>query len=83
MRSPSWSRRLLVKFLLLVGATFLALIVPGVWLLLGFTLQVDEASLTACIGNLAGRTADALNRHQAYEVPTLARDLMSPLAADR
>ncbi len=83
MRSPSWSRRLLVKFLLLVGATFLALIVPGVWLLLGFTLQVDEASLTARIGNLAGRTADALNRHQAYEVPTLARDLMSPLAADR
>ncbi len=80
---PAWLHRLPVKFLSLVSATFLAIIVPGTWLLFGFLEHADEATLSARIGNLAARVAIAVERHHAYDDPTLAGDLMSPLASDR
>ncbi len=76
-------KRLKVKLLAIVGAAFLALIVPGIWTLLLTTSLTDEEMLATRIGNLAARTALALDRHHAYDNPLLARDLMSPLAADR
>jgi len=76
-------KRLKVKLLAIVGLAFLALIVPGIWILLLTTSLADEEKLATRIGNLTARTALALDRHHAYNKPLLARDLMSPLAADR
>jgi len=81
-RAP-WAYRLPIKFLALVGSTFLAIIIPGMWLLIGFMHDADEATLTARVGNLAARVAIAVDRHRAFDDPLLAGDLMSPLAADR
>tara|TARA_E500000318_G_scaffold41131_1_gene39247 strand:+ start:7475 stop:9040 length:1566 start_codon:yes stop_codon:yes gene_type:complete len=76
-------KRLKVKLLAIVGLAFLALIVPGIWALLLTTSLTDEEMLATRIGNLTARTALALDRHHAYNTPLLARDLLSPLAADR
>ena len=76
-------KRLKVKLLAIVGTAFLALIVPGIWALLQTTSLADEEMLATRMGNLTARTALALDRHHAYRNPLLARDLMSPLAADR
>ncbi|MEQ8333405.1 HAMP domain-containing sensor histidine kinase [Nisaea sp.] len=81
--TPAFTKRLKVKLLAIVGMAFLALTAPGVWLLLQTTSLADEELLATRIGNLAARTALALDRHHANEDPSLARDLLSPLAADR
>ncbi|UUX48490.1 ATP-binding protein [Nisaea acidiphila] len=81
--NPPFPKRLKVKLLAIVGVTFLALIVPGIWLLLFTTSLADEELLASRIGNLTARTALAVERHAAYGNPFLARDLLSPLAADR
>lgn len=80
---PPLQRRLKVRLLTIVGLTFLALITPGIWVLLWMTSLADEELLASRIGNLTARTAIAVERHNAYETPVLARDLLSPLAADR
>lgn len=82
-RRPRWAQRLHVRFLAIVVAAFLAFIVPASWLLLGFVEQADNAALTSRVGNLAARAAGAIDRHDAFGAPDLARDLMAPLAADR
>lgn len=76
-------KRLKVKLLAIVGIAFLALIAPGVWVLLLTTSLADEELLATRVGNLAARTALSIDRHRAYDTPFLARDLLSPLAADR
>jgi signal transduction histidine kinase len=81
--NPPFPRLLKVKLLAIVGVTFLALIVPGIWLLLVTASLADEELLASRIGNLTARTALAVDRHAAYDKPFLARDLLSPLAADR
>jgi len=81
--APPIPRLLKVKLLAIVSVTFLALIIPGIWLLFFTSSLADEELLASRIGNLTARTALALDRHEAYNDPFLARDLMSPLAADR
>lgn len=81
--NPPFPKRLKVKLLAIVGVSFLALIVPGIWLLLFTTSLADGELLASRIGNLTARTALAVDRHAAYSNPFLARDLLSPLAADR
>ncbi|MDF1790412.1 MAG: ATP-binding protein [Thalassobaculaceae bacterium] len=80
---PRWSRRLHVRFLAIVSITFLIITLPSAWLLFSYIRHADNASLTARVGNLAARAAIAIDRHQAYAKPTLARDLLAPLASDR
>ena len=80
---PTWKQRLHIKFLAIVSLTFLAIIIPGAWMLFAFMNLTDEETLTSRIGNLAARSAGAIERHGAFDDLSLARDLMAPLAADR
>lgn len=80
---PRWSQRLHIRFLVIVSLAFLLIIVPCAWLLFGFMHHTDNAILTSRIGNLSARAASAIDRHDAYVTPALARDLLAPLASDR
>jgi signal transduction histidine kinase len=74
---------ILAKFLLLLTPVFLAFAIPGIGFIIHYELNVDEEALAARVGNSASRTAVAIGRHDAARNPTLARDLMGPLTADR
>ncbi len=76
-------RGLLARFLLILMPLFVALAIPGIGLLVHYSLEVDQDVLAARFGNHAGRVAAALARHDAAAVPGLAQDLLSSLAADR
>jgi len=82
-RAPRWTRRLHVRFLAVVTAAFLVIMLPAAWILFGLMQQTDTEALTSRIGNLAARTAGAIDRHAAYDDRQLSADLMSPLASDR
>lgn len=80
---PSWPQRLHIRFLAIVSFAFLLIIAPCGWLIFSLVHQTDNARLTARVGNLSARAASAIDRHDAYGDPALARDLLAPLAADR
>ncbi|MFX4222945.1 MAG: hypothetical protein ACMVO3_19435 [Thalassobaculum sp.] len=63
--------------------TFVAIILPGAWLLFGFMNLADNQMLASRIGSLTARAAGAIDRHGAHLDPALAQDLLAPLAADR
>ena len=76
-------RGLLVKFLWVMVPLFLALSVPGIGALVDHQRRDTEEALAARIGNQAARVAAAFGRHRATANPSLAQDLLEPLAADR
>ncbi|MEQ8584491.1 MAG: ATP-binding protein [Thalassobaculaceae bacterium] len=80
---PRWAQRLHVRFLAIVTASFLLIILPAAWLLFGTMQQTDNLLLASRIGSLSARAAGAIDRHGAHQDPALARDLLAPLAADR
>ena len=80
---PRWAQRLHVRFLAIVTVTFVAIILPGAWLLFGFMNLADNQMLASRIGSLTARAAGAIDRHGAHLDPALAQDLLAPLAADR
>lgn len=76
-------RSLLARFLLFLTPVFFVLAVPGIGYLVHVELRADQDILAARFGNQAARAAIALSRHGALANPQLARDILSPLAADR
>ena len=81
----SWHplRSLLVKFLLLLCTIFIVTALPGIWLLVGYQLRDGEEVLAARLGNLAARTALALERQMPNLDSAASRDIISMLAVDR
>lgn len=75
--------RLFTKYLLVLIPVFLALAVPGLSVIVSYETRGHEETLTTRIGNQAARAAAAFARHGAYTNPTLARDILASLAADR
>lgn len=81
---PPWrTGGLLLKFLLIVMPVFLVLAVPGIGILVSYELREDQEALAARLGNQAARAVAALGRHDVSDDPSLARDLIAPLAAER
>jgi PAS domain S-box-containing protein len=74
---------LFAKYFSVLVPVFLCLAVPGLSAIVYFELRTHEETLSSRIGNQAARTAAAFARHDAVTKPALARDLLSPLAADR
>jgi hypothetical protein len=74
---------LFAKYLLVLVPMFLILSGLGLWLLLQFELKTKDEELGARIGNQTARAAAVLGRHDVVTDTGLARDLLSPLAADR
>ena len=82
-RSTKLEFGLLTKFLLILSPVILILAIPGIALLVHQQLRTDQESLVARVGNYSARAASALSRHDWRSNPSLARDLLAPLAADR
>ena len=84
-RAPRFWRRggLLTKFLLILTPLFLLPAIPGIGFLVYYAIHENTAALAVRFGNLAGRVAAALARHDPSEHPQVARDLVQSMASDR
>ncbi len=71
------------KYLSVLIPVFLLLAVPGLTAIVFFELRTHQETLSSRVGNQAARSAAAFLRHGAQNNPSLARDLLAPLAADR
>lgn len=86
LRGPGSNRLkfgLLTKFLLILSPVFLIFAIPGIQFLVHQQMRTDRETLVARVGNYSARVASALSRHDWRNNPTLGRDLLAPLAADR
>lgn len=83
MASPKKRFGLFAKYLSVLVPIFLLLAVPGLTAVVFFELRTHQETLSSRVGNQAARSAAAFLRHNAQSNPSLARDLLAPLAADR
>lgn len=74
---------LFTKYLAVLVPVFLLLAVPGLTAIVFFELRTHSETLSSRMGNQAARASAAFVRHGAQSDPSLARDLLAPLAADR
>ena len=74
---------LFAKYLSVLVPVFLLLAVPGLTAIVYFELRTHEETLSSRMGNQAARASAAFVRHNAQTNPSLTRDLLAPLAADR
>ena len=76
------SRKLFLKFLAWMLPVFLALTAAGLYLATDSISRTDMDSLTARVGNHAGRIAVALGRHDVVKLQQFGHDLLGGLLAD-
>lgn len=76
------SRKLFLKFLAWTLPVFMVLTSIGLFLATDFVSRTDMDSLTARVGNHAGRIAIALGRHDAEKLEAFGHDLLGSLLAE-
>ena len=75
--------RLFNKFLLVLVPIILLLSAVGIGFVANYDTRDEQEALAARVGNLTARTSAALERHGGISItPSLAQDLLAPLAAE-